>query len=106
MKIKIESDLSIVMEATKIGPNNKSLGKSKIVIPAGLNADQLFNMIDFAVPEILGRVSTDKAVAKNNSKRLTVSRSEVKNKYFDLFDFVFNNYQPIRAFSRMENYVK
>jgi len=72
--------------------NNKPLF-DKIIVPFGANADQIFNLFDITARDIYNYHFPRNSRYLPKKRRMTVSRTQMKEQFQELFEFAFK-YQP------------
>ena len=95
LTVELLPNLSVAVQGHRLGKATFS----KIVVPYGVNADQIFNLLDIAARDIFKLHFRDRVSAYlNEEKRRTRShKSEKKREVKPLFDFVSSHCDALRV---------
>ena len=69
----------------------------KVLVPYGSHPDQIFNLLDMAARDIYHFHFNDPAIYLGNRRRQRVTRSETKQKYLEVFDFIHRHRHQLQV---------
>lgn len=102
MYIELLPNLSVTVQSRR--GSGKALFE-KIILPYGINTDQIYNLIDITARDIYHLYFQRGTDYLSGNKRCTKTRSEKKKHWEPVFDFLYHHHNELKILFTLSQYV-